>query len=310
MHPTPASSIACTEEHHPEITIWASQTTNPKWRHQSKTCRLYGSSHQAVSYQFLAFAAGSTADHPPADRRIREKAVSSLETYLSSQRDLDRLTALKLWKGLFYAMWMCDKPLPQQRLCDTIGGLFASLPGALPSSSVRKNKDDIVPIWFAAAWEVICAQWTEIDVLRMEKFLLMVRRVFAGHLRWVEQHDWAAEQRGRVVEVFSKWPFESEGDVARVPLGLRLHALDIWVDELEKVGMLEEDAGDAGVFLVELKEKVIEPLTSCPVKGVRLSSREELEDERLPWNQGKTTEGEDQGEKADEDDDEWGGIDD
>lgn len=251
----------------------------------------------------------------PPDRRVREKAVSSLETYLSSLRDLDRITALKLWKGLFYAMWMCDKPLPQQRLCDEIGGLYTSLPGALPSQTTRKSRAEIVPIWFAAAWEVVCAQWTEIDVLRMEKFLLMVRRVLAGHLRWVEQHDWAAPQRAAVVDVLARWPFESEGDMGRVPLGLRLHVLDILVDEMEKVGMLEEDVAEAGAFALEIKVKVLEPLTSCPVKAARESSREQLEDERLPWNAGKAAEGEGEGEgkqgdKADEDDDDWDGFDD
>ncbi|KAH7357739.1 ribosomal RNA-processing protein [Plectosphaerella cucumerina] len=248
------------------------------------------------------------------DRRIREKAVSSLETFLSAQHNIDRLMALKLWKGLFYAMWMCDKPLPQQRLCDEIAGLYTSLPGAMPSSA-KSTKVDVVPIWFLAAWEVIATQWTEIDVLRMEKFLLLVRRLLAAHLRWVEQHNWAKEKRDKIIAVLQQWPFESEGDMAKVPLGLRLHIMDIWVDEMEKVGMLEEQAdesavNEAALFAVEIKEKLVEPLTSCPVKAVRNSSRDELEDERLPWNKGKSAQDEAarEGMGSEQDDDEWDGF--
>lgn len=211
-------------------------------------------------------------------------------------------------------MWMCDKPIPQQRLCNEIAGLYASLPGATPSSTTTKS-DDIVLTWFLAAWEVIATQWTEIDVLRMEKFLLLVRRLLAAHLRWVEQHNWAKEKRDKIIAVLRQWPFESEGDMAKVPLGLRLHIMDIWIDEMEKVGLLEDQSGEAAAgeaarFAVEIKEQLVEPLTSCPVKAVRNSSRDELEDERLPWNKGKAAKDETSkdGVDSDQDDDEWDGF--
>jgi ribosomal RNA-processing protein 1 len=131
----------------------------------------------------------------------------------------------------------------------------------------------------------------------------------------VEQHNWAKEKRDKIIAVLQQWPFESEGDMAKVPLGLRLHIMDIWVDEMEKVGMLEEQAdesavNEAALFAVEIKEKLVEPLTSCPVKAVRNSSRDELEDERLPWNKGKSAQDEAarEGMGSEQDDDEWDGF--
>ncbi|KAM0325709.1 hypothetical protein ACHAQA_007009 [Verticillium albo-atrum] len=250
------------------------------------------------------------------DRRIRTKALTSLQTYLTAQRKLDHLTALKLWKGLFFAMWMCDKPVPQQNLANDMADLYASLPGAQPKDASKPDTNDNVTIWFTAAYEVLAPQWTEIDVLRMEKFLRLVRRMFAAHLRWVGDKQWATERQDKAIALLKLWPFESEGDVGRVPPGLRLHALDIWVDEMERVGLFEgegEEAEKKLAFAHRLREELVEPLTSCPVKSVRASARSELEDERLPWNEGKMADadadGDGEAEGGDgDDDDEWDGF--
>ncbi|ROT36708.1 hypothetical protein SODALDRAFT_334908 [Sodiomyces alkalinus F11] len=222
---------------------------------------------------------------------------------------------------------MCDKPIPQQNLCAELADLYTSLPAHRKKDKRNDNGTEatggggLVSIWFAAAWEVLATHWTEIDVLRMDKFLLLTRRVFAAQLRWVRDAAWDEGRQGSVVDVLKAWPFESEGDVARVPLGLRLHALDIWVDEMERLGMLGEDEGDqaegeeerqregdaiAVRFAEKMRRQLIEPLTSCPVKPVRKSAGEQLEDDRLPWVRRKQA---DDGEAAEEDD-EWGGIED
>lgn len=41
------------------------------------------------------------------DRATRDKALSSLRTYLSGRRTFDELELLKLWKGLFYCQYLC-----------------------------------------------------------------------------------------------------------------------------------------------------------------------------------------------------------
>lgn len=232
---------------------------------------------------------------------------------------------------------MCDKPIPQQNLCADLADLYTFLPAAKKRSksgaASATSSNDAVPVWFAAAWEVLANQWTEIDVLRMDKFLLLTRRVFAAHLRWVRDGEWDEARQGSVIDVLKAWPFESEGVVARVPLGLRLHALDVWVDEMERVGMLGSDdaggdgdqankgegEGEAGEeeeeggntiavrFAEKMRKQAIEPLTSCPIKQVRKSASEQLEDERLPWVRMKQA---DDGDDAVEDDGEWGGIED
>ena len=182
-------------------------------------------------------------------------------------------------------MWMADRPAPQQRLAADLALLADVLP---PSCRAT---------WFAAFWDILGQQWPHIDKWRLDKFLLLVRRVFAAQLR----HARADED---VASVLGEWPFEESGDLRKVPLGLRLHALDLWVDELEREGCLAE--GDAeGRALVYKVGGMVEGLLHCPIKQARERARESRDDERLPWAE---KEGDDNDEEMD-DDDEWGGID-
>ncbi|KAK1998131.1 nucleolar protein,Nop52 [Colletotrichum falcatum] len=242
------------------------------------------------------------------DRKIRTQALTSLQTFLGSHRALSRLDALKLWKGLFYAMWMCDRPVPQQNLAAELASLTACL------------RDDDVPSWLSAFWETVARQWTDIDVLRMEKFLLLVRRAFASGLRWARADGaYPPARADALLAVCAEFPFELEGDLRKVPVGLRLHALDIWVDELERLGMLGGDGADAdaeadahddkAVAFARRLSQLVEPLKKSSVKTVRAKAAEALEDERLPWVGGKSDEATMASAGGGGDDDEWGGID-
>ncbi|KAI1260511.1 nucleolar protein,Nop52-domain-containing protein [Xylariaceae sp. FL1019] len=219
------------------------------------------------------------------DRKLRTTALSSLQTFLSSTthaRALTPLDNLKLWKGLYYSLWMCDRPIPQQNLCTELASLIELLP------------DDAVAPWLAAFWDIIGKEWTSIDVYRLEKFLLLVRRVLGASLAWVL----AAQTKGKgkkgkesrergdiLLDVLSSWPFDTKDDLSRVPVGLRLHVLDIWVDEAEKLGLMsEEETGELGRQFLDRLGLVVEGVTRSTCKPVRLRAKESLADERLPWN--------------------------
>ncbi|KAL0935858.1 nucleolar protein,Nop52 [Colletotrichum truncatum] len=232
------------------------------------------------------------------DRKLRTQALTSLQTFLGSHRSITRIDALKLWKGLFYAMWMCDRPIPQQNLATELAGLTSCL------------KNDDVATWLAAFWETMSKQWTDIDVLRMEKFLLLVRRTFASGLQWVRDGKYAEGRADALAGVLADWPFEVEGDLRKVPIGLRLHGVDIWVDELARTEIIKEGAGEDAVAFARKISKLVEPLKRSPVKTVRVKAAEALEDDRLPWVEAKPVEEADGMDESDggDDDDEWGGI--
>jgi ribosomal RNA-processing protein 1 len=221
---------------------------------------------------------------------------------------------LKLWKGLFYALWMCDRPLPQQALCAELADLVFILPSRAA-----------VVTWLRGFWATLAREWTGIDVLRLDKFLLLVRRVVGAGFKWMRKEtgtgagtagnnrttgdegdgkgrggNWDAERVDDILGLLEEWPFaladeaqiagqqgsaEGDGQIPQtIPAGLRLHVLDIWVDEAEKVGLLEEGDEEASGIIQRIIGQVdaLEQATTRP--AVRVRSKESLSDERLPGN--------------------------
>lgn len=196
---------------------------------------------------------------------------------------------MKLWKGLFYSVWMCDRPIPQQNLCAELAGLLSVLP------TPNDDQGAVVLPFLRAFWATLSREWTAIDVLRMEKYLLLVRRVFAASLAWVgdgkkgrKEGKWTGTRTDAMLQLLEEWPLESKGDLSKVSVGLRLHVLDIWVDEVERLELLnEEDEGDeddeSREFLDRIR-KIVEVQTKSTCKPVRARAKESLADDRLPWN--------------------------
>lgn len=158
------------------------------------------------------------------DRKIRTHALDTLKSFLSTKyaapyaAPLTFEDAEKLWAGLFYALWMADRAPVQQRLCNEIADIPGSL--KLPNASVAA--------WLRAFWATMARQWTTgIDVLRMDKFLLLVRRVLASQFVWMagvvdEEGNTAAapaEEGSDLTEaqtfglaILANWPFNVDAE--------------------------------------------------------------------------------------------------
>ena len=141
-------------------------------------------------------------------------------------------------------------------------------------------------------------EWTNIDVLRMEKFLLLTRRYLGATFQVLQKAEW---ERGLVqehMELLGEMPCNAKD--MRMPNGMRFHVIDIYVDELEKVGALAEDDGVPLDLLLDPIQKMAQGSSTKPV---RVKAKEALEDERLPGNKRLQYE-----EAKSSLDDEWGGI--
>lgn len=170
---------------------------------------------------------------------------------------------------------MCDRPLPQQALCDELSMLHTLLPLSA------------VPIWWRAFWIVMGSEWTTgIDVLRMNKFLLLVRRMVYSILTFPRDiQAWEAQSVLDAISVLEEYPFEVSGNLQKVPVGLRLHALDVWIDELDKAGILDEASSGNTEALAFVNSicGIIENLQKCPCKAVQRKAESCCMDERLSW---------------------------
>ena len=220
---------------------------------------------------------------------------------------------------LYTGMWMSDKPLIQQRLAVDLAALVDTL------------HPEIVLPFLDAFWKTMAREWNGIDVLRyfillvsanihlliisrnlrMDKFLFLVRQYLAASFRQFSKQGWRdTNSIEQYMDILAETPL-NQTDM-KIPNGMRYHVLDIYVDELDKVDEKRE-----GKMPLELLLGPVQALEKeSPMKVVRKRAKEALEDERLKnWNK-DFKEGplendrgvSDERDEGEEDDDEWGGI--
>ena len=191
---------------------------------------------------------------------------------------------------------MSDRPLTQQRLATDLANLVT----ILPSETVLR--------FLSAFWTTIAREWTGIDVLRMDKMLLLVRKYLSASFAYLAKNEWAdLELVKRYMAVLSSTPLHPTD--TKVPNGLRYHVLDIYVGELDRVDTPRCGALPLNLLLEPLKTLEKESTT----KAVRMRVKEALVDERLKnWERSdsRTNPHSESGVETDESEgDEWGGVD-
>ncbi|KAF8544317.1 hypothetical protein BDD12DRAFT_915508 [Trichophaea hybrida] len=225
------------------------------------------------------------------DRPTRDKAVASLKTYLTASRTFTKTDLLKLWKGLFYCFWLSDRPRPQQALANDLAELLSPM-----------NEANSVT-FYRAFWETITREWSGIDVLRIDKFLLLVRRYLAVGFRYCKAMKWREDMvENLLLKTLEKTALDPGNQ--KMPNGVRFQLADIWLDELEKV--VGEDRVSAVTTTLLMR-----PWEAIATRGMqklwRKKAREVLADERLrEWGYEGEFAAKDPTKKGEEE--EWGGF--
>ncbi|KAF5096589.1 hypothetical protein DV451_004179 [Geotrichum candidum] len=240
------------------------------------------------------------------DRPTRDKALEALGNFLQTSKKIPEMEALKLWRGLFYSMWFSDRPRTQQKLADDLAGLLSKL------------KPVNFFTFLDAFWVIMAREWENLDVHRLDKFLMLLRRYVTATFRRLKAEGWD-----------SKW-VEDYNKVARhIPLntpdhkvsnGIRFHMFDIYLDELEHVVKEGEDINEEedidwkslleNVPVKELLQPIEEISNDSKFKIVRENAAEVLKDSRLiTWGILEApTLADDESEDEEESEDEWGGF--
>ncbi|KAI9881045.1 MAG: hypothetical protein M1830_008927 [Pleopsidium flavum] len=234
------------------------------------------------------------------DRPTRDKAVSSLRTYLQGKQHFSDLELLKLWKGLFFSsnkgMWLSDRPRTQQRLATDLANLLSILPTTT-----------FLP-FISAFWTTIAREWTGIDVLRMDKILLLIRKYLSASFSYLSRNVWADTELVKgYMGILGSIPLNPRD--GKVPNGLKYHVLDIYVEELD--GVDTPRCGELPLRLLLGPLRTLEKESTT--KAVRMRAKEALADERLKdWEHVGVREdgdGKSGGEDGEGAGNEWGGID-
>ncbi|XP_062288418.1 ribosomal RNA processing protein 1 homolog B-like [Scomber scombrus] len=174
------------------------------------------------------------------EKPIRSKAMKKLRKYINvrSQKAAGGFTGdelLKLWKGLFYCLWMQDKPLLQEELSKVISSLMHSFQGI-----------DAQLLFLESFLQTLKREWTGIDRLRMDKFFQLVRFMFRQTFEMLKRKDWDSSLVGRFLEVLTAQLLQSD---SAAPSGLQLHVLDLYMTELAALGSAELTADQNLTFI-------------------------------------------------------------
>ncbi|XP_048659715.1 ribosomal RNA processing protein 1 homolog A isoform X1 [Marmota marmota marmota] len=132
---------------------------------------------------------------------------------------------LKVWKGLFYCMWMQDKPLLQEELGRTISQLIHAF-----------QTTETQHLFLQTFWQTMNREWAGIDRLRLDKFYMLMRMVLNESLKAVRTRGWEEKQVEQLLELLIT---EILHPSSQAPNGVKSHFIEIFLEELTKVGAKE-----------------------------------------------------------------------
>ncbi|XP_072300259.1 uncharacterized protein [Eucyclogobius newberryi] len=172
------------------------------------------------------------------DKPARRKALKKLRIYISARSrahtGFSEDELLKLWKGLFYCLWMQDKPVLQEELSTQISGLIH-----------RFHSFSAQLLFLRTFLTTVKREWTGIDRLRMDKYFQLVRFMFRQMFELLQRSQWDPSCVGLFLELVS-----CELLQAGAPsVGLQLHVLDLYLRELAVVGAPELTAEQNLIFI-------------------------------------------------------------
>lgn len=140
----------------------------------------------------------------------RLAALAELTEWLRAQEALTELDAQKIWYVLRSGLWKTDMVLVQHDFCKRLAVLVRELPPAL------------VPPFVEAFFTGTAKEWGTIDKWRIEKFMVLVRYLFAEVLAWVRSRSDYAFLERLLAAVLS----------LEVGIGLVLHFIDVAAEPL------------------------------------------------------------------------------
>ncbi|XP_075398354.1 ribosomal RNA processing protein 1 homolog B isoform X2 [Tenrec ecaudatus] len=184
------------------------------------------------------------------EKSIRDRAVKKLRQYISvktqgetggfSQEEL-----LKIWKGLFYCMWVQDEPLLQEELANRISQLVHVV-----------HNSEAQHLFLQAFWQTMNREWAGIDKLCLDKYYMLIRLVLRQSFEVLKRRGWEESGIKLFLDVLMKEVLHPEG---QTPNGVKFHFIDIYLDELSRVGGKE--------LLADQNLKFIDPFCKIAAKS-------------------------------------------
>lgn len=177
------------------------------------------------------------------DKTKRDKAMSLVCLWLTSQKDVKEEELLKIWKGLFYCVWHAEKAPAQADLINRMAYLM------------EKLDVDLSLLFFKVFLTALRREWGSIDKRCLDSFYLLLRQ-YVSHMFVVLQiNGWELEVVRKFMDALVERAFLAQDAV--VADAVNLHIADIFFHELK-------------CFLpipIEIFEVLLEPFWITLAKG-------------------------------------------
>ena len=123
-------------------------------------------------------------------KKKRSRAFSKLQQWLAQSGGLDEQACLRLWKALFYSMYMCDKVEPQQRLAADLANLTLKFRTASDRTGFDQESFDRAFLFVRCFFKTMVREFPGIDQHRKDKFLSLIRKQVLSWFSLLKSHSW------------------------------------------------------------------------------------------------------------------------
>ncbi|XP_054984908.1 ribosomal RNA processing protein 1 homolog B isoform X1 [Sorex araneus] len=183
------------------------------------------------------------------EKGIRDRAARKLRQYISAktQRETGGFTQeelLRIWKGLFYCMWVQDEPLLQEELAVTMSQLVHVV-----------NNSEAQHLLIRTFWQTLNREWKGVDRLRLDKYHMLIRLTLRQSFEVLKRNSWEESRIRPLLDILMKEVLHPE---SRCPGGVRAHLIAVYLEELSKVGGSE--------LLADQNLKFIDPFCKIAAK--------------------------------------------
>ncbi|XP_049847820.1 ribosomal RNA processing protein 1 homolog [Schistocerca gregaria] len=156
------------------------------------------------------------------DKETRQKGIATLKSWLKKYTKPTELDYLKVWKALFYCVWVTDNSIVHYELVQKLAKLVHDLPD-----------NSCFFLFVISFYKTINREWQGIDKYRIEKYLWLMRFFFYECLCFLQKQDWNEE----LIDTYNVILLENvfitkEHDVY---LGIKMHLVDVFFEEIKKI---------------------------------------------------------------------------
>jgi len=170
------------------------------------------------------------------DNEIRENNLKVVASWFSSRsKKLSELELMKIWKGLYYCMWLSDKPFVQLDLAKRLAELIHAFP-----------KPHEALLFIKTFYKTLEREWIHIDILRLDKYLALLRNCVEQTFVLLQRLDWKQSLVEKYIKILKVGPLAETSSNE----GLRADMCRIYLQALTST-LTKQLSADTFLLLLE-----------------------------------------------------------